>query len=99
MSDAPARIHAKVTLDDGTVLAAAVDQRDYVRYDLTRAKHGWPPPDQAPFVFQTFTAAAALIRQQDVPETDPAALMERVVLVDVEEETDIRPTPPGPGSG
>jgi hypothetical protein len=95
----PARVHAKVTLDDGRVFDAAIDNRDYVRYDLTRAKAGWPPAQDAPFVFQAFTAAAALIRQQDVEDTDPAALMQRLVTVDAEETEDVGPTVPAAGNG
>lgn len=99
MADLPARIHAKVTLDDGAVYDAAIDNRDYVRYDMSRTKQGWSSAQESPFIFQTFTAAAALIRQGDVTDSDPAALMLRVVLVDAEAAEDIRPTPPGPGSG
>jgi hypothetical protein len=98
MTDLPARVYAKVTLDDGRVLQAAIDNRDYVRYDLTRAKAGWPPAPDAPFIFQSFTAAAALIRQGDAAG-DPAKLLEQIVMVDVEESEPVPPTPPGPGSG
>jgi hypothetical protein len=97
MADLPVRIHAKVTLDDGTVHEAGIDNRDYVRYDMTRAKAGWPTAQDAPFVFQAFTAAAALIRQGDAVG-NPTELMERIVLVDSEVEETIRPTPPAPGS-
>lgn len=94
-----ARTHAKVTLEDGQVYAVSVDQRDYVRYDMTYKTQGWPPGQEAIFILQTFTAAAALIREGTVPDTDPVKLMGRIVLVDVEEETPVRPTVPEPGSG
>ena len=87
-----------MTLDDGTVYDVAIDNRDYVRYDMTRTKAGWPPGPDAPFIFQSFTAAAALVRQGDV-EGDPTKLLERIVTVDAEEVEDLRPTPPTTGSG
>lgn len=99
MTEGPVRVHVKVTLDDGEVHIAGVDQRDYVRYDLTRARQGWPIATEAPFVFQAFTAAAALIRQGDVPDSDPAKLMLRIVDMPQEAEQPVRPTPPAAGGG
>lgn len=94
--DTPQRLHTKVTLDDGSVLEAVVDQRDYRRFDLTRVKHGWPLPTEAPFLLQGFVCAAALVRQGDVTDTDPAALMERIVEVTEEGTSDVTPTGAGP---
>lgn len=94
--DTPQRLHTKVTLDDGSVLEAVVDQRDYRRYDLSRVKHGWPPPTDAPFLLQGFVVSAALVRQGDVTETDPAILMDRVVEVVEMGSADVTPTGAGP---
>lgn len=97
MPDTPNRTHAKVELDDGSMYEALVDQRDYRRYDLTRQRHGWPLPTEAPFLLQGFVIAAALIRQGDVEESDPAVLMNRVVTVTDLGEVPITPTDAGPG--
>jgi hypothetical protein len=95
--DTPKRSHAKVELDDGSMYEALVDQRDYRRFDLTRAKHGWPSATEAPFVLQGFCVASALIRQGDVTETDPAVLMDRVVSVTDLGDEPVVPTDAGPG--
>lgn len=61
-----------VVLDqgDGTYLEAAVqtDNRDMVRWDLTRGRRQWPQAQDAPFLWGTFLAWAALTRAQDISE-------------------------------
>lgn len=94
--DTPQRLHTKVTLDDGSVYEATVDQRDYRRYDLTRGRHGWPPPTEAPFLLQGFVCAAALVRQGDVTDADPVAVMDRIVEVVETGTSDVSPTGAGP---
>jgi hypothetical protein len=84
-------------MDDGTVLEATVDQRDYRRYDLTRAAHKWPPATDAPFLLQGFVCASALIRQGDVPGTDPVAVMDQIVEVVEIGTSDVTPTDAGHG--
>ena len=93
----PQRLHTKVTMTDGSVLEAVVDQRDYRRYDLTRLRHGWPAATDAPFLLQGFVCAAALIRQGDRTETDPAVLMDQIVEVVEIGTSDVSPTDAGLG--
>jgi len=93
----PQRLHTKVTLTDGSVLEAVVDQRDYRRYDLTRQRHGWPAATDSPFLLQGFVCAAALIRQGDTHETDPAVLMDQIVEVVELGAADVVPTDAGVG--
>lgn len=95
--DTPQRVHAKVTMDDGQVFEALVDQRDYRRWDLTRGRHQWPPATDAPFLLQSFVTAAALVRQGDVPDQDPAAVMDRIVQVDDMDTSPVVPTDAGLG--
>lgn len=61
-----------VVLDnnDGTHLVAAVqtDNRDMVRWDLTRGRRQWPQAQDAPFLWGTFLAWAALHRAGDITE-------------------------------
>ena len=99
MSDLPVRMHGKVTLDDGTVYAVGIDERDFRRWDLTFKSRGWPPGDQAGMLYQGFVAAAALFRQGDVTGT-VESIMDRIVRTDVEAEEPVRPTggAAGPGS-
>jgi hypothetical protein len=92
-------MHGKVTLDDGTVYAVGIDERDFRRWDLTFKSKGWPPGDEAGILYQGFVAAAALYRQGDVPGPIEA-ILDRIVRTDVEGEETVRPTggAPGPGS-
>jgi hypothetical protein len=84
-------------MDDGSVMEAVVDQRDYRRYDLTRSSHKWPAATDAPFLLQGFVCAAALIRQGDVDETDPVVVMDRIVEVVETGSSDVTPTAAGHG--
>lgn len=97
MPDTPQRVHAKVTMEDGQVHEAMVDQRDYRRWDLTRVRHGWPSAQEAPFLLQSFVTAAALVRQGDVPDQDPAVVMDRIVQVDDMDTSPVVPTDAGLG--
>ena len=56
---------------DGTYLEAKVqtDNRDAIRWDLTRGKRGWPDIQAAPFLWGTFMAWSALGRAGDITET------------------------------
>ena len=97
MSDLPARMFGKVTLDDGTVHAVAIDERDFRRWDLTFKGKGYPPADQAGMLYQGFLAAAALFRQGDVPGATIDGILERVVRTDLESEEPVVPTGGAPG--
>jgi hypothetical protein len=54
---------ARVRLTDGRVLEARVINPDYLRWDRTASKHGWPKMAEAPFLWQTFLAWSALRRE------------------------------------
>ena len=60
---------ARVRLTDGRVLEARVINPDYLRWDRTRAKHGWPQATEAPYVYMTFLAWSALRREGELAET------------------------------
>ena len=94
----PDRAHAKVELDDGQVFDVAIDQRDYIEYDKRRVKRGWGPALESPFLLQAVAAAAALIRQRDVQGIELETLAHRIVNVEPEAGSDIRPTPAVPGN-
>lgn len=53
---------ARARLADGRILEARVINPDYLRWDRTAAKHGWPGAATAPFLWQTFLAWAAFRR-------------------------------------
>jgi hypothetical protein len=51
-----------VVLEDDTEHVVRIDNRDYVRFDLTRTRQKWPSGSDAPFLFQTFLAWSAMKR-------------------------------------
>jgi hypothetical protein len=88
-----------VTLDDGRELTTQVRNADYLRWDRTAAKHGWPAMAKAPFMWLTFVAWSALRRDGAIPDSmtweafsDTHALQVRTAEDD---ETGADPTPPG----
>lgn len=56
---------------DGTYLEAVVqtDNRDSVRWDLTRVNRKWPQVNDAPFLWGTFMVWSALSRAGDITES------------------------------
>lgn len=54
----------EVVLEDGTQHTVQTDNRDLLAWDRTRAKHKWPSPQEAPFVWMTFLAWHALKREE-----------------------------------
>lgn len=54
------------------------DNRDLVRYDLMKARKGWPTQREAPIVFMTAVAWAALKREGYTTD-DVEAYMEKIV--------------------
>lgn len=60
---------ARARLADGRVLEARVINPDYLRWDRTASKHGWPTATQAPFFWQTFLAWSALRREGLIEST------------------------------
>jgi hypothetical protein len=59
---------AKVRLSDGRILEARIVNSDYLRWDRTAAKHGWPTGTAAPFLWMTFLAWSALRREGQIAE-------------------------------
>src|SRR5262245_38139510 len=51
-----------VIMEDGTTHRVQVVNADFVRWDRTAAKHGWPAATAAPFLWNTFVTWAALRR-------------------------------------
>lgn len=58
-----ARTNLRVILADGTEHTVTAENPDYVRFDITAAKHGWPGVDKAPFLWLTFIAWSFLTRK------------------------------------
>jgi hypothetical protein len=51
-----------VSLEDGRQLQVRVVNPDFLAWDRTAAKHGWPSMRTAPFLWMTFLAWSALRR-------------------------------------
>ena len=58
----------EVTMDDGSTFDVQALNPDLLRYDRTAAKHGWPSPTDAPFLWLTFLAWSAGRRTGDVAD-------------------------------
>lgn len=56
------RLHGVVTFEDGSSIEVTVGNRDFVAWDLVRAKRKWPAASEAPFLLNTFLAFAAAKR-------------------------------------
>lgn len=56
-----------VTTVDGGSFEVQTLNPDLIRFDMTRAKHGWPDAQTAPFLWLTFIAWAALKREGAIP--------------------------------
>lgn len=59
----------RVILSDDSERVVQCTNADLVRFDLTAAKHKWPNPQAAPFLWLTFIAWAGLKRTGGIPET------------------------------
>lgn len=58
----------RVVLGDDSTVEVQTSNADLVRWDMTRAKQRWPSdPRDAPFLWLTFLAWAALKRTQTIP--------------------------------
>lgn len=55
-------------MDDGTELDVQALNIDMLQYDRQRARMGWPTPGDAPFVWLTFLAWSACMREGVLPE-------------------------------
>jgi hypothetical protein len=70
MSDVPelSSPRVAVVMSDGSTHEVQTLNPDLLRYDMTRSKHGWAPAQQAPMLWLTFIAWAALRREQLIPD-------------------------------
>lgn len=59
----------RIVLGDDSEVTVQATNADLVRWDVTRAKHKWPAIKEAPFLWLTFVAWAALRRTKTVPDT------------------------------
>lgn len=57
-----------VILDDGRTITVQARNPDYLRWDRTAAKHGWPTMQKAPFLWLTFIAWSAARREGLIPD-------------------------------
>src|SRR5215471_1380438 len=58
----------KVTMADGAVHDVQTANPDLVRFDMTRGRMHWPDAREAPFLWLTFVAWAALKREHALPD-------------------------------
>ena len=59
-----------VALADGRTERAHVFNADFLRWDRTAAKHGWPRFQDAGVMHTTFLVWSALRRSKQIPSTD-----------------------------
>lgn len=80
---------------DGTFLEAAVqtDNRDAVRWDMTRTRRQWPAIGDAPFLWGTFMAWAAMTREGDISE-DFDSFNARCLQASARSDAETRPVDP-----
>jgi hypothetical protein len=55
-----------VVMDDGAEYDVQARNIDLVAWDRVRAKHGWPKPEDAPFVWMNYLAWHALTKTQGI---------------------------------
>lgn len=93
------RLSAHVELEDGTSWDALVLNRDFVAFDLTRPKRGWPAGDEAPFLLNNFLAWNASKRAGH-PVGGFDGFVNAAEVVKLTQAEPARPTRPeaGPGS-
>lgn len=72
--------HLAVTMDDGRLLTVQAANPDYLTWDRTAAKHNWPAMRQAPFMWLTFIAWAALRRTGQIEDMSWEAFSETHAL-------------------
>lgn len=79
-------------------LEVTTDNRDLVRWDLTRAKHKWPGMDEAPMLWATFVSWAAAKRTDNYAGTWEEWSNRDAISVDFDEADleAVDPTRPAP---
>lgn len=56
------RLHCTVEFNDGTVLEVDTSTADYLRFETTAKRHGWPSMQESPARWEAFSAWSALER-------------------------------------
>lgn len=75
-----------VVLDDDTEYTIQTDNRDMVRFDLTRARQSWPSMQDAPMLWATVLAWSCLSREGKLPGRNVADELDRIVGVEILDE-------------
>ena len=84
------RLHCIVEFTDGTVMEVETSTADYLRYETTAKRHGWPTMQDSPARWEAFSAWSALERSGAY--TKPwETFLEEVGMVDGAPKT-VRPT-------
>lgn len=90
------RLDAYVELSDGTTWDVRILNRDFVSYDLIRAKRNWPQGEEAPFLLNNFLAFCASKRAGHYSGTFES-FVDAADLVKLSRADAARPTQPGAG--
>ena len=75
-----------VVLDDDTEYTIQTDNRDLVRFDITRGRMKWPTMNEAPMLWVTFLAWSCLHREGKLPGQNVEAELDRILAVDLLDE-------------
>lgn len=101
------RIHLDIQMDDGTaLLGVPVHNRALVAYDFERARCGWPTPQDAPMLWQTYLAWSHMCQEGLYsPTVPPGSASSFAMFRDVDcvavavvkdhEDEDVNPTRAG----
>ena len=90
----------RVTVPDGDVFDVAVDARDFMAYDVARARRNWPPGSEAGFLLMQYLAWSAM-RRAEHPAAGAHFDVDNPPFADLEELDGHKPDPtrPAPGPG
>lgn len=72
----------RVQLDDGTEHDVQTMNPDAIRFDVTRGRKGWPDSKDAPLLWATFLAWAAMRREGKLSCDVDEALEERIAAIE-----------------
>jgi hypothetical protein len=90
-------------MDDGTEFEAQALNIDMLTFDRQRARLGWPTASDAPFVWLTFLAWSAAMRESLIPELSLSEFEQRAWQVsnadDDEAGQTVDPTKPAAEDG
>jgi len=97
----PGQVIVSVYLEDRDGFEVETRLIDHRMFDTTRAKHGWPKPDEAPLTWGAFLGWTAARRLGLIDPSMTWELFERACLsVEVTRYKPLEdPTSPGPGPG